>query len=326
MSQMVHQGQDGWLFLTGGSNFVIHLYQRDGGHLPDKALSAWRKAIIDRQQRCNKLGIIYAHLIVPEKITIYGHKLSSPIVDPDLAPCIRLAEALRENHPNINIIDPVNKMRARRDECDLYWRTDTHWTPEGFRLVHEVICDHLELKKPHDLADHCVYEESRLMDLGAKLDPPAWEHVRVVSWLKNSTRVYENVVARLLETPLYGGTIHVGSRVIYKNPSAPNKRRLMLVGDSFSSIGANALTAMLAETFEHVDFIWTTSVDWGLVRREKPDFLITQMAERYMALPPQKRFNLHYQEIRQSIVGQQRRFAAWRGQKRGVSQDTSKSP
>jgi alginate O-acetyltransferase complex protein AlgJ len=326
MSKMVHQGQDGWLFLTGGSNFVIHLYQRDSGHLPDRALEAWRDAIIDRKRRCDQLGIAYAHMVVPEKITIYGHKLSSPIVDPDLAPSIRLATALQIDPAAPDYLDLVQPMRARRDEVDLYWRTDTHWTPAGFRLAHDVLCDRLGLKKPSDLEDHCVAEGGRLMDLGVKLDPPAWEHVRVVSWLKHASRVYENEVARLLETPVYGGAIHVGSRAIFKNSRAPNKHRLMLVGDSFSSVGANALTAMLAETFEHVDFIWATNVDWRIVRREKPDFLITQMAERYMALPPRREFNLRNEEIRQLFVARRRRLAAWWREKQTRFQRMSRSP
>jgi alginate O-acetyltransferase complex protein AlgJ len=309
--EMVHQGQDGWLFLTGGSNFVVDLYQRDVGALPDRALARWRDALEVRKKRSDVLGISYAHLLIPEKMTVYGHKLASPIVDPDLAPAIRLYQSLAKNPAAAAYVDLVEPMRSRRDETDLYWLTDTHWTPAGCRLAYEALCARLGLTIPPDLEERSVRQESRLMDLGAKLDPPVWETISEVHWLKGASRVYENAIARLLEDPSYGGMIHVGSRATFQNPQAPNKSRLMLFGDSFSGINAHALTALLAETVEHVDFIWASGIDWLLVQREKPDFLVTQMAERYMAIPPLKHFNLRTTEIRQNITVRRRRFDAW---------------
>jgi alginate O-acetyltransferase complex protein AlgJ len=323
---MVHQGQDGWLFLTGGSNFVIDLYQREGGSLPDRALTRWRDAINERKTRCDTLGIAFAHLLIPEKMTVYGHRLASPIIDADLAPAIRLAQALNGYPGAKAYIDLVEPMRAHRDQMDLYWRTDTHWTPAGCRLAYEALCDRLQLSRPADLEDRGIREESRLMDLGAKLDPPVWENISEVHWLKQASRISENGIARLLEDPSHGGMIHVGSRATFRNPQAPNKGRLMLFGDSFSGINAHALTALLAETVEHVDFVWASGVDWRLVQREKPDFLVTQMAERYMAIPPLKNFSLRTTEIRQNITVRRRRFDAWLRAKRASFQRSSSVP
>jgi alginate O-acetyltransferase complex protein AlgJ len=308
---MVHQGLEDWLFLTGGSNFVIHLYQRDDGHLPDAALARWADAVVDRKARCEAMGIVYAHLVAPEKITVYGHRLARPLVDVNLAPAIRFAQALADRSAASVCVDLVGPMRSRRDEIDLYWRTDTHWTPEGFRLAYETLSHHLQLTPQAALGDRRVAEAARLMDLGAKLDPPVWEQIREVNWLRDATRLHINGVARLLEDPAYGGAIHVGSRAIFRNPKAPNKARLMLFGDSFSGVGAHALTALLAETVEHVDFIWAASVDWRLVQREKPDILVTEMAERYMAIPPRADFSLRRTEVTQRLTGRRRQFEAW---------------
>jgi alginate O-acetyltransferase complex protein AlgJ len=324
--EMVHKGQDGWLFLTGGSNFVVDLYQRDAGALPDRGLAHWRDALEARKKRCDMLGIAYAHLLIPEKMTIYGHKLASPIVDPDLAPAIRLYQSLAKNPAAAAYVDLVEPMRSCRDERDLYWRTDTHWTPAGCRLAYEALCARLGLPSPPDLDDRGIRQEGRLMDLGAKLDPPVWEIISEVHWLKGASRVYENAIARLLEDPSYGGMIHVGSRATFRNPQALTKGRLMLFGDSFSGINAHALTALLAETIEHVDFVWASSVDWRLVGREKPDFLVTQMAERYMAVPPLENFSLRTTEIRQNITVRRRRFNAWLRAKRAGLQRSSNIP
>jgi len=323
----VHQGVDGWLFLTGGSNFVTTLYQRDAGHLPDVALARWRDAIIDRKRRCDALGARFAHVIVPEKLTIYGHKQGEPLVDPELSPCVRLMQLFDGDPAASGYVDLVAPMRAYRDEVDLYWRTDTHWGPIGCLLGYETLCNALGLRCNDDLVERPFVDDNRLLDLGSKLDPPVYEPVREIVWLKDATRAYHNSVVRLLETHIYGGEIHVGSHAIFKNPKAPNDCKLILFGDSFSGVSPFLFTALLAETVRELEFIWSANVDWGHVARAKPDFLVTEIAERYMALPPNARFNLRATEIRQVMLGRRRRFEAWWRDKRAQwAQRSSKSP
>ncbi|WP_457797986.1 alginate O-acetyltransferase AlgX-related protein [Methylocystis sp. S23] len=326
-SLLVHKGLDDWLFLTGGSNFVTTLYQRDGGHLPDSALTGWRDAIIARKARCDALGARYAHIVIPEKLTIYGHKLAAPLVDPDLAPGLRLVRLFDGDPAACGYIDLIALMRAHRDNVDLYWRTDTHWTPMGCLLGYETLCDALGLERNDALVERPFVDDLRLMDLGSKLDPPVYEPVREVTWLQDATRVYHNNVVRLLEAHEYGGEIHVGSHAIFKNPRAPNDCRLMLFGDSFSGVSPHLFTALFAETVRELEFVWSANVDWGLVKRARPDIVVTEIAERYMALPPNDRFSLHATEIRQAMLGRRRRFEAWLRDKRAKwRQGPSRSP
>jgi alginate O-acetyltransferase complex protein AlgJ len=326
LSFLVHQGLDRWLFLTGGSNFVTTLYQRDAGHLPDAALRRWANTIIERKKRCDALGARFAHLIVPEKLTIYGHKQAEPLVDPDLAPALRLLQLFDGDPAAHGYVDLVARMRAYRDDVDLYWRTDTHWTPIGSLLGYETLCLALGLTPNDDLAFRSFHDADRLMDLGSKLDPPVWESIREFTWLKNATRVYRNAVVRLLETHEYGGEIHVGSHAVFTNPHAPNDCKLMLFGDSFSDASPYHFTALLAETVTELEFVWSANVDWGLVERAKPDIVVTEIAERYMALPPNDRFNLRVTEFQQAMLGRRRRFEAWIRDKRAKLRQRSSKP
>lgn len=319
---LVHQGLDGWLFLTGGSNFVTTLYQRDGGHLPDTSLLQWRDAIIERHARCQDLGLRYAHLVAPEKLTVYGHKQAEMLVDPDLAPTIRLAQMFSDAGA-VGWVNLVDWMRAFRDDADLYFRTDTHWTPLGTMLAYQALCDFLGLQPNAALAERPYRDVPKLMDLGSKLSPAKWEKTREYDWLQDSSRTYENAVVRLLETPSFGGEIHVGCHARFRNPRAANPCRLLFFGDSFSGPGRHLLTAMMAETVNELEFVWSANVDWGLVKRARPDILVTQIAERYMALAPNDRFNLRWTAFRQSLRGRRKRFDAWR---RGPSQGARKPP
>lgn len=312
----VHKGLDDWLFLTGGSNFVTTLYQRDGGHLPDAALARWRDTIMARKARCDALGARYAHIVIPEKLTIYGHKQAEPLVDPDLAPGLRLIKLFGDDPAHYGYVDLITLMRAHRDEVDLYWRTDTHWNPIGCLLGYETLCDALGLARNDALVGRPFVDDLRLLDLGSKLEPPVYEPVREVTWLQDATRVYCNNVVRLLEAHEYGGEIHVGSHAVFRNSRAPNACKLLLFGDSFSGVSPHFFTALLAETVSELEFVWSANVDWSLVARTKPDIVVTEIAERYMALPPNDRFSLRATEIRQAFLGRRRRFEAWLREKR----------
>lgn len=312
MTQLiVHEGLDGWLFLTGGTNFVTTLYEREGGHLPDSNLCRWRDAIVERRRRCDALGVAYAHLVAPEKLTIYGHKQARPLVDADLAPAIRLKALFENDASDFGWVDLVSPMRARRDEIDLYWRTDTHWTPEGCLLAYELLCQALKLTPNAELAKRPARAQKKVMDLGGKFDPPLWEEVREIDWLSDARRVYANRIAHILETPLHGGAIHVGAHVVFRNEKAPNDKKILLFGDSFAAVGTDRLTAQLAETARELVFVWSANVDWGLVERVKPDILITEIAERYMALAPNDRFRLWLAEVAQLVKARRREAAAW---------------
>ena len=167
-------------------------------------------------------------------------------------------------------------MRKIRDDVDLYWRTDTHWTPEGSLLAYERLCDALNLAPNAELATRPAQALNKIMDLGSKFDPPLWESVREIDWIAGAQRVYVNGIARILETPLHGGDIHVGAHVIFRNEDAPNNKKILLFGDLFASVGHDRLTAQLAETARELAFVWSANVDWGLVERLKPGILVTE--------------------------------------------------
>lgn len=46
------------------------------------------------------------------------------------------------------------------------------------------------------------------------------------------------------------------------------------------------LTAMLAETYRDLHFVWSTRLDFALIERLRPQIVISQIAERFMGTLP----------------------------------------
>ena len=86
---------------------------------------------------------------------------------------------------------------------------------------------------------------------------------------------------------------------------------MLLFGDSYSSNNPHFLTGLLAETVSEVDFVWSTRIDWRHVAAVRPDILIYEIAERFMATPPRDDIDLRLLEARQYIRAQRIRLARW---------------
>ena len=309
---LVYKGRDGWLFLKGGSNFVTTLYAREGGNLPDSKLAEWRNAIERRTARCRELGIACVHLIVPEKLTIYGDLYAASLVDPDLSPAKRLAELMVGSPAEAAFLDLVPCLRERRDDEQLYWRTDTHWSPEGCFAAYKALCARLNLRPEERLLKRPHETDILLMDLGGRVEPQQWEQVREYDYTVHARRAWVNRVTRLLEEPAYEEEIHVGARARFLNPMAINAQNVLLFGDSYSGPSSDSFTGMLAESFRSLEFVWSSQIDWALVESSRPDILVFEIAERFLAAIPDDTLNLRQLELRQSLRAYRRRLQRWR--------------
>jgi hypothetical protein len=68
--------------------------------------------------------------------------------------------------------------------------------------------------------------------------------------------------------------------------------KVVLFGTSFSEYRTHLLTGMLAETVSELHFVWSTSIDFDYVEREKPDILIAEIAERFIPTCPSNNFSI----------------------------------
>ncbi|MEA2834548.1 MAG: hypothetical protein QOG66_2750 [Methylobacteriaceae bacterium] len=301
MSPWVYEGQDGWLFLIGGSNSIGALYDRNAPLLDDAKLQQWVKLIEGRARRLERMRIEYVHISIPEKLTLYDNKFHAPpIVDWRLSPAIRLREMMQRSPYARVWLDLVDPFRAAREDIQLYYRTDTHWTPEGCFLAYKLLCEKLGICPELGLLTRPRREVESVLDLGLKMEPPVLEPLRLYNFTKDSQKTYRNVIAQYLETVTANALVHIGAHIRYKNsnPSAANKK-ILIFGDSYASLHPDGLTAMLAETARDVEFIWSSNLDWAYIKRAQPDIVVYDLVERFMTMVANDRLSL-----RRTVAGQ----------------------
>ena len=286
----VHIGRDGWLFLVGGRNRAVNLYRRNP--LMWWRLRRWRRRIEERAARCKHLRILFVQAVAPEKLTILSHLGTKPLVDPDLSPAVRLAALMARSPAAPHYIDLVAPLRSAAEREDVYLRTDSHWNYQGCLVAYRCICAALGAAPRDDLAARPFQVLEQALDLGNKLTPPRIEPFRLYAIMQDSRRTSVNALVTAFNNGGGKGPV-TATQAIYENASPRcDPRRVLIFGDSYAHFDPVQLTAMFAETFREVQFVWSTSVDWRFVEEVRPDILICELAERYLRLVANDRFDL----------------------------------
>ena len=287
----VYEGRDGWLFLIRGNNRVLQQYGRPG--VSRGTLWRWRRIIETRVRRCAGLGATYLHALAPEKLTVYPEWAEGLVFDPARAPSLRLARWLTASPGARAWGDLTGAFRAARDGPPLYLRTDTHWTFDGCALAYRTILSRMGVPPREDI--EARRERTALPvsgDLGRKYAPHHTELAEGSAFASAARRVHANDLLREMEALGRGGDAHLGTHAVFRNddPMA-DPRRLVIFGDSYAQHTARSpiatLTALFADTFREVHFLWSTGIDWAYLETVRPDFVLGEMAERFVIdVPP----------------------------------------
>lgn len=295
---IVQEGKDGWIFLTGGTNNVLKLYSSSEG-LEQQIIDSWVDLIVSRQETLSKLGICYLHLFAPEKLSVYPEYFNTDLQDASFHPLGRFSssyqKACSQTSSGNRFVNPLNYFEKQKKFFQLYWKTDSHWRFEGCYCAYQLICSSLGVQAVQDLHTRPFSEGMVTFDLGGKLDPIVREKGRFYHLIKNAQRVGVNSIVEYKEANNLEneGRLHVGSNVIFRNEDANVcRKKVILFGDSFSEYRTTLLSGMLAETFEEFHFVWSTSLDYSYIERVKPDIVLSECAERFMARVPADDFDL----------------------------------
>jgi hypothetical protein len=282
------------LFLAGGSNDVLRLYSAEG-FAAAVPVAAWADRMAARKALFARLGAPWCMLLAPEKLSVLGDEALCRRVGAPMPPAARLQQAIGSAF----IADPRDFLRTQHERgYAMYPRTDSHWTCLGalsaFQWAAPMLGLRLDYAPYQQTASHLLsYYGDLWSPREADIPPDEFERRAMPASL---VRTCANGIVRLKESAGLENEagLHVGSAVAFRNEAAQMDERLVLFGSSFSDYRAECslLTFVAALFFREVHFVWSASLDIGLIERLAPDRVLIEMPERFLTVCPADDFDL----------------------------------
>jgi hypothetical protein len=275
-------GHEGMLHLCGGTNAILDQYVGEFELAPDW-LDQWRTVILGRRDEMRAMGLASALLVVPDKLAVYEGRYPEPLEKVGPRPVERLLA-----EPDLGILYPLEELSATAATADVYMPNDTHLTFRGNELLFRALLGPLGIAAASvpDFAAMPLRSYAIFGDLGEKFDPRI---VNIVSE-PNTLGAAEIVEDNRAEIEAVGG--HIGSRRVFRNEGAPDRRVAVLFGDSFGFSAAyyQGVSWFMAQVFREVHFVWVPfGWDPDYTREVGAEAVLVQGAERFVARVPHPR-------------------------------------
>ena len=272
-------GNEGWLFLVGGTNEILSQYRGEFVFEDDWA-DRWESALNLRRREADELGAQLVVLLVPDKLPVMAHQFPDGIDDG------RASAAGRLTAMDPAVVFPLEALRRLPDGAFL--RTDTHLSLEGNMELARAVGEALGMDLVGDFRPDGV-SHLTAGDLGSKFDPQVVEQITIRGDWGDAEVIEDNSAA------FRAAGTHVGIRLHLRNTTARDPRAVVLFGDSygFSAPHYQGLAWFLGQVFAEVHFVWTPfGWDPDYVRKVGAEVVICQGAERFAARPPELRIDV----------------------------------
>ncbi len=282
-------GKADWIFINAGSNNLME-YHTGKKQLSPPKINQWNQLLQQRIEWHQVRQIAYQHIFIPNKIAVYSEYYPHNINVVNNRPIKQLQKKCQQL-----FLYPIDLFFEQKAHYQLYDKQDCHWNFWGCYFAYSLICQSLGIKPKLKLLDIPLKISKKKGDLGNKFGLK--ERSPQADFQFTSQIAYDNQVIN---------HCHQGSIRILKNERIPHGK-MIIFGDSFSNPGfpnyttkkrlAARLASLFAETLNEVHFVWTPWVDFAYIEREKPDFVLTEMAERFLVKVPDDRDHLPLNEF-----------------------------
>lgn len=275
-------GRDGYLFLVGGRNSLIDVFQRSG-HEPEiqTFVRRWLDLFQARKATLDTVGVHYLQIVIPEKISVQSQFYPESLQVPN--PIYRgiMAEAGAADW----MLDVHSEFMAEPDPAALYRKLDSHFTIQGSILATRAML--AALGERFDFPDRFESAVRGGADLGSKFG--GLFGLEDCADMDAATKVSLPGPVERVETLGPPDGKHIGIRAVFRCAGAPINKRLVVFGNSFFERGASprGLTWWCARLFREFHFVWNPELDMEYVEQVKPDIVVCQTIERFLiAVPP----------------------------------------
>lgn len=258
----VAEGAGGVLFLRGGSNRVA---DQVAGRYPLMLdfEGRWRSAFEARAELCERIGARYLHFIAPAKECALAHLLPGDMPVIDQRP---VAAVLKAARGSVDALYPLEALQTLG--LAAYGHQDTHWRAEGAVLAYRLIIEALGLRalKPHEIESI----PGVMNDLGIKIGAePVVEPQYAIPTLPHHVEVLNNHIKPL-------------GNLIVTEIDDPKLPTAVIFRDSFLTSSHR----LFAQHFRRLVYVWQPNLDLVIIERERPDFIVTEQAERFLVAVP----------------------------------------
>ena len=256
-------GEDGYLFLVGGNHDVLdHIEGKKSP--PSSSFLNYHRNLVQREKWASSRNAGYVHIIFPDKQTVLADKFPRDIR-------VRLGQSYVEKFDDVRhlVCYPVSELLEYRQGCFL--KLDTHLSDLGVSVVAVRVAERLTGKPLQSvlarLVAHLTSKKQVNGDLGSKLSADlTTEEVYLSPWWQPN--VFSN-----------GLSGNNGLVDVWHSPGARFPQRLLVFGDSFG----RSMSKVLSALFTDVVFARTPFFHVDLVDQMRPDYVITDNAERYLS-------------------------------------------
>ena len=271
-SAIVGHGQ--WMDLYAGSNDYLKFYAipEVEGHA---VASAWHRYISHFRNQIENRGIDFINLIIPNKASVlFDHY---PIALPsDMTPALRHLMELEQE----KITCPVEAFRDPDRRLAVFRRNDSHLTMYGSYGLLFAVLDRLAIGREGLPLPPKPVVVAHIGDLGRKFPEQSAEQMKFFKFTGG------DVTATLLSV---NDAIQTGTHYVTRNTSAAIRKKILIFGDSyinkFPSWGA---ATHFAYAFSEMMFYWSAAMDMTIVDEFKPDIVVYQNCERFLARLPRR--------------------------------------
>lgn len=139
-------GKQGWLFFNDDHTLDDFLGLRP---ISTDTLEQWRRVITDRNEWLADRGIVYLPVIIPYKMMIYPDKMPSRIQKRSSITALdQLMSYLSKFGQKKEILDLRTPLLEARKTRQVYFKTDTHWNPDGAFTAYGAMLDRIKIGLP----------------------------------------------------------------------------------------------------------------------------------------------------------------------------------
>lgn len=270
-------GKNGWLF-SSEDHAIDDI--RNNNLFTDDELDRIFKNLLRRIKFLNEHKIKFYLLIAPNKFNIYREHV--PKRYPKIQPQSRwnqLYDFLNQkmsNYPHLNfsIIHLNDTMLIEKKQQDLYYKTDLHWNQNGAfiaasHLTKAIHQDFPQVPLLHKNQYSITVQRMKNGDMARMINI---QGIKDQEYLYTPTSELNYVFSPAPFYPTYNSSEQA---ILTLNPDT-SLPRVVIFRDSFT----NDMIPFLSPRFERGLYLWTHDFDEEIIKQEKPDIVIHEIAEK----------------------------------------------